>query len=72
MAYGNPRWAGKQNTTCPVLGRLWEVYGEATGNHPTHRACKIFLIFHRAVWPVQVYNRLFKLARAQLRSKLNQ
>ena len=34
--------------------------------------CKIFPILHRAVWPVQVYNRLFKLARAQLRSKLNQ
>ena len=34
--------------------------------------CKIFPTFHRAVWPVQVYNRLFKLARAQLRSKLNQ
>ena len=35
-------------------------------------SCMIFPIFHRAVWPVQVYNRLFKLARAQLRSKLNQ
>ena len=32
--------------------------------------CKIFPIYHRAVWPVRVYNRLFKLARAQLRSKL--
>ena len=38
MAYGNPRWARKQKTTCPALGRLWEVYGEATGNHPTHGA----------------------------------
>ena len=32
--------------------------------------CKIFPIYHGAVWPVQVYNRLFKLARTQLRSKL--
>ena len=38
IAYGNPRWARKQKTTCPVLGRLWEVHGEATGNHPTHGA----------------------------------
>ena len=34
-----------------------------------YRECKIFTIYHRAVWPVQVYNRLFKLARAQLQSK---
>ena len=62
-----------QEGRCQGFCRYRHACKTCDGPHPAKdHVCKIFPIFHRAVWPVQVYNRLFKLARAQLRSKLNQ
>ena len=64
----------KDMTNCLIPWRDADqtIFHKQPQGYLLYTKCKIFPILHRAVWPVQVYNRLFKLARAQLRSKLNQ